>query len=316
MGIFFATAPALRALLCLAWPTLGAVAVESVRTHRLEAGALAVTIVTGKENAHPRFDETSVVTEVVFEGRSHLTGAGLVDEFGLEGLGVLGYDDAAKGETFIKIGVGVLERDCEDRYRFQHAYPRRASFAVDVFADESEVRATQMSDDIRGYRYAYEKRYSLTSPACFTISYVLSNRGSRPFSFEHYNHNFFHLPVASGGRGARINTAFPLHSPADGWRLTSETSAQWVGDEMLDTGKFWRMPLRPPVDAAIHSLTLGLGEGRSVRLVGDSPVVRLAVWLEKGAICPELFSRFVVQPGETVTWSRAYHFDETGGHAK
>jgi hypothetical protein len=253
MGALLANSPALRGFLCVAWPITAWATGDVVRPHRLEKGGFAVTVETANaEAALPRFDATALVSAITWGANRFLTGEGLVDEFGLEGMGVLGFDEAELGDTFIKIGVGSLERDLSGRYRFQHRYPRRASFPVEVIATEDQIRVSQLSADVRGFRYAYEKAYAVEEPGRLRISYSLSNRGSRAFSFEHYNHNFFRMSSRAGMYDLRIETAFALASGSPEWELISEHAARWRGDEFPETGKFWRMPLRPVASVGAH----------------------------------------------------------------
>ena len=53
-----------------------------------------------------RFDQTARVTSLKYKGIELLDERGMPDEFGLLGIGVLGYEEG--DETFVKIGVGQL----------------------------------------------------------------------------------------------------------------------------------------------------------------------------------------------------------------
>lgn len=274
----------------------------------LERAGLSVTIETAVRRELPRFDETAAVSAVSWNGRDWLTGAGLVDEFGLEGFGVLGFSAAAVGGEFVKIGVGVLTRDASGPYRFLHSYPRQSSFPVQVAADENGVTVTQHSEDVNGYRYDYVKSFTIDDERRLVIAYELTNLGGRAFRFEHYNHNFFGLKAAGGAKDCRLETAFRLQTPPEGWAVVSDGTAQWIGEDRPVRGQFWRMPFDSPAEP--HALTLSFKDGYAVQMTGSSPVTRLAVWLDETAVCPELFSRFSLEPGETARWTRTYRFAE------
>ncbi len=278
---------------------------REVQRHVLQRDGLAVTIETAVQREIPRFDETASVSALRWSGRDWLASAGLVDEFGLEGFGVLGFKEASLGGDFVKIGVGVLTRDLPGPYRFQHSYPRRSGFAVQVMAGETEVKVTQRGD-VNGYGYDYGKTYTIERGGRLVIRYELTNRGARAFSFEHYNHNFFGLTSAGGAKSARIETPLRLQHPPEGWSLTTDHGAQWVGDNFPARGRFWRIPLDPPADK--HALTLSFKDGYGVRMTGSSAVARLSVWLDETTLCPELFSRFALESGETARWTRTYLF--------
>ena len=285
--------------------------------HVLVEGDLTVTIETAAAEPLPRFDQTAVVRSVTCHGREWLEGPGLADEFGLEGFGVLGFTDASLGGNFVKIGVGVLTRDVPGPYRFRHPYPCRANFPTEVTAGAKELRVVQASSEVNGYRYVYTKTYAVGADRTLTILYQLHNDGQRPFSFEHYNHNFFRLPERDGAVGTRLEAGFDLAAPPGGWQHVSARAVRWAGERFLTTGQFWRQPLAPAAEA--HEVTMTWPDGAGVRIEGTSPVHRFAVWLERSAVCPELFSRFSVQPGETARWSRRYQFavasDQDGGRS-
>ncbi len=288
----------------------GASQQDAAGRHVLQRDGFAVTIETSVRRATPRFDETAAVSAVRWNGRNWLTGAGLADEFGLEGFGVLGFKEAPIGGDFVKIGVGVLTRDVPGPYRFQHSYPRRSEFAVQVIAGETEVKVAQRSGEVNGYGYDYAKTYTIEAAGRLVIAYELTNRGGLTFRFEHYNHNFFGVKTAGGAGGSRIETPLRLQNPPEGWSLVSDHDARWVGADFPAPGRFWRMPMNPAAEG--QALKLSLKDGYSVRMTGSSAVTRLSVWVDETAICPELFSRFTLEPGETARWTRTYEFFESG----
>lgn len=279
-----------------------------VQRHVLERAGLSVTVETTVQRALPRFDETAAVSAITWRGQEWLAGDGLVDEFGLEGLGVLAFAETGDGGEFIKIGVGVLKRDRPGDYRFQHPYARLENFPVRVAVGPGDLRVMQRSREVHGYRYDYIKAYRIDDEGGLTIGYALTNSGRRRFQFEHYNHNFFSVKLGGGPKHFRFEAPVALPPPPEGWLLLSDRVARWCGEEVFERGKFWRIPLDPPV--ADHSLTLSFDRGYTVRMAGSSAVVRLAIWMEREAICPELFSHFTLEPGETARWTRTYRFAE------
>jgi hypothetical protein len=282
------------------------------RVYQLTAGNLVVAVKVDTTAELPRFDETAAVVAVTWCERSYLGGAGLVDEFGLEGVGVLGYEEASVGGKFIKIGVGVLQRDLARAYRFQHAYPRLEKFPVGVKVTESELTVEQASDLVAGYGYRYRKHYQVDRDGVLTIRYELGNTGIRAFVFEHYNHNFFCFAEKGGtsGDGYGVETAFPLSDPVVGLVLDTPRHARLLPVSQSVTGPiFWRLPLSAGAEA--HRVVLTHANGRRVELTGDTPVVRFCLWTDRRTVSPELFSQKTLAPGQTTRWVRRYRF-ETG----
>ena len=286
---------------------LAAAAEAEEQVFYLEAGELKIAIKSGSPvSGAPRFDLSARIADVTWQGRSYVGEPGLVDEFGLEGAGVLGYAEAPIGGGFIKIGVGVLQRDSESPYRFQHPYRWLKRFPVMAVRHENELEVAQRSETVYGYAYHYIKSYHVGRDGDVSIHYRLTNTGNRPFTVEHYNHNFFRLPNEEGASGCRLTTGFALHSPPPGWELASETEARWYGAAAVHPGVFWRMVTA--ATAQKNRVVLSLADGRQVETSGDAPLVRFAVWLEGEAISPETFSRHALAPGASADWIQNYCF--------
>ncbi|MFA9477943.1 hypothetical protein ACERK3_06485 [Phycisphaerales bacterium AB-hyl4] len=261
-----------------------------------------------REHRGPRFDETARVRSVQRDGREYLHPFGLCDEFGLEGLGALGFDEADVGEAFIKVGVGLLERHDPRRYAFNRGYPLVEPFAVDtVEASADTVTVTQASPELRGYAYQLTKRYRIEGAKLY-IAYALTNVGDRPFAFEQYNHNWFQFDEQPIGRHTYIEPAFTLPPLPFTW-LVPEGEA-WRFDRPIVPGdnRYWAVSGEIPREKA--GVTVGDRQtGQRVHVSGDFAMSRFALYADADSVCPERFVRFDVEPDETVRWTRAYTFE-------
>ena len=75
---------------------------------------------------------------------------------------LLGYDEAGGGKTFVKIGVGVLERPADEKkYAFWNAYKivRPGTWTVTVGVDWIQFEQSLAE---RGWGYSYSKRISIS----------------------------------------------------------------------------------------------------------------------------------------------------------
>jgi len=52
--------------------------------------------------------------------------------------------------------------------------------------------------------------------------------------------------------------------------------------------------------------------GAAVSFVGDAPVERFVFWAVERAACPEPFSRILLDPGESRSWSTRFRFSVDG----
>jgi len=258
------------------------------------------------EEFGPRFDRTAVVNSVTVDGVELLGPWGMSDEFGLYGDGVLGYDTADMGETFVKIGVGRLLRDTAEDYRFAYPYPIDSLFPVAVTADPTSLSVTQQSAGGSAQQYHYRKTYELAGDDVLVIRYALSNTGDTPWRFEHYNHHWFRVGDTPVGPAYRALTGFELPMAETGLRHTPFSLA--ISSPLAPGEAAYYASELPGVAADANRVELRV-EGRPViEYRGAFPPARFAVFANADGFCPEVFKRAALEPGETASWSATYRF--------
>lgn len=303
-----------RPLLALAMTVITDAAASSTpeSLHVLSAGGLRVEIATDSRRLDqqygPRFDRTAIVIAVRLGDLDFVEARGLCDEFGLRGLGVLGFEEAAVGGgEFLKIGVGVLRRDVPGAYTFVRHWPVVESLPVRVVSSSEDVSVEQRSPLRQGYGYRLSKRYKLERPDGLTITYELENTGEKSFSFEQYNHNFLNLGGVVSDALYSVRPAFALPEAGNEvWRLDGGQLGL-AAPAPVRGGAYFGVET-PGVLAADNRLVLSHAHGGAVEISGDFPLARFAVWATQNAICPETFIRAEVAPGQTVSWRRMYRF--------
>jgi hypothetical protein len=292
----------------------GAAAAE---THALSHGALRVEIETATDlltaEFGPRFDRTAVVRSVTVDGVELLGPWGLPDEFGLYGDGVLGYQSAAIGDAFVKIGIGTLLRDTPSDYHFSHAYPVRELFPVEVEADSLRLEVRQQSEATLPHRYDYSKTFTVSEHNGLTIRYRLTNTGDSAWSFEHYNHHWFRLQDAEIGPGYRSVTGFAL--PEAETKFLLEPHSLRLAAPLGPAEAAWYGSDIDGASSAENTFELSVDAVKIVRYEGSFPPARFALYAAETGFCPEVFKRASLQPGETASWSATYRFMPTSGDA-
>lgn len=284
--------------------------------HELAAGSLRVEIeVAGDADAAkfgPRFDRTAVVRSVTVDGIELLGPWGLSDEFGLFGDGVLGYEAAADGGVFLKIGVGRLLRDLPRGYDFTHRYPVETVFPVEVAAGERTVSVSQVSAGAGPWQYAYRKTYQLDGPDGLTIRYELANIGAVAWTFEHYNHHWFRHAAVPVGPDYRVVTGFALPAAETTFRR-GPASLQMPAP--LAPGKAAYYAAEPAAPAGANGFVLEVAGAPVVRYRASFTPARFAVYADADGFCPEVFMRAGLAPGESASWTATYRFPGARGTA-
>jgi len=233
--------------------------------------------------------------------------AGTAEEFGMDS--PLGFDDAAPGEGFVKIGVGVLERPDDEPYFFRRAYALLDPGEWDVRAEPGEITFRHTIDGPCGWAYHYIKTIRLhDSGPGFTISRTLENRGRHPITTDHYGHNFVILDGAPPGPGYRI--VFPFKARAgESWKPNGNAEFR-DGDVVLlraVEGSIWGEVAGWSPDPADNAATVTTDAG-SVSFHTDMPLKRLVFYSGGAAVCPEPFVAIELEPGEATTWRTRYEF--------
>lgn len=266
----------------------------------------------------PRFDWSGLVSRVEW-GRhvlfapwkdahnpaNHDDVHGTAEEFGMEmPLGPLGYPEAKDGETFLKIGVGVLEKPKEARYGFWTGYRIVRPGAWRIAHDGTWVEFRQDLAGDRGWSYSYTKRVELLEgEAAFRILHVLRNTGEKAIETSHYGHNFINFDGRPIGPGVRIRLPYPIKTSA----FRAGNAAEVRGREIVFTGEpsaFWASlaEVQPENRFEVEDTEAGFG----VRVSGDLAPFKFNIWGQKRVICPEPHVALRIPPGQSQAWTHRY----------
>jgi hypothetical protein len=182
-----------------------------------------------------RFDWSGVIGSLEYKGHNYygpwFTKITDVYDFGYKGddvisapftamvgpgeeFGVIGYNDAKPGGTFIKPGVGLLRRADDTPYNHSKAYEIVDGGGWTVKKGSDSVEFTQtLKDPGAGYGYVYTKIVRLTKgKPQMTLEHTLKNTGTRQIQTNVYDHNFLVLDDQSPGPDFEITFPFQLQA--------------------------------------------------------------------------------------------------------
>lgn len=307
----------------------GFVADSKVLSFTLRRGPLEILLEnpeTSGAHAGTRFDHSGVMTSIRLGNHSlcsrwHDTPpnpkanddiAGPCEEFGHSS--PLGYEQAAAGQAFLKIGVGRLRKPDEPKYRFFHPYEVIEFGKWHVQADATSIRFEQSMAGEHGLAYRYVKRIDLLDKSSaergWVIDHELTNTGSAAWSTDHYNHNFFLIdqdPI-----GGNYELAFPFAVQPHEPRERFEQLIDVVGSVLRFKG---------PLDqGSIFSELRGHGQrvtdnrfqfrhkpsGITIACASDAPLAKLNLWGVKKTLCPEPYVDIQLSPGQSRSWRWEY----------
>ncbi len=237
-----------------------------------------------------------------------LDGAGLFGEFDiLTKGGPPGFTETRIGEGFLKIGVGVIQKESET-YDFFAVTKILERAKTSVEWTERKASFRQSSQGVNGYAYVLEAEI-VVKGSRVSLHWALSNTGTKAFSTEHYVHNFFLLGSKPVGPGYQLEFSHPIQpviengSDREGitWKeaqisfdTTIKNHVNILLEESQKTGAWIEVSQRET--------------GEKITVDSSAPVARTSIHATSRYLCPEQFVRITLQPGESYRWRRHYDF--------
>lgn len=255
-----------------------------------------------------------IVSDPIVAG-TNSAASGPVEEFLSPEGSSLGYSDAKPGEPFYKIGVGVLEKPVEENYSSFQNYrilsPGQRSFK----RGKDWIEFSQRVDGGSEHSYIYRKtiRFEKDKPVMI-LEHRLENTGRNAIETEVYDHNFLSIDHQTSGPGIVLTFAFPPKATGSMYGFAGIRGNQIAFLKQLKGGDILYTPIEGMSDGAkdydfrVENRETGVG----VRITGDRPMTKFALWAIRTVVAPEPFIRVKVKPGQVATWSYKYEFYETG----
>jgi hypothetical protein len=239
------------------------------------------------------------------------TGSGTFEEFGIES--PLGYAEAPAGGTFVKIGIGVLEKPAEAKYNFGNAYKIVRPGEWQVTTGDRSIEFRQELAHPAGYAYRYTKRVALADAgAGFTIDHTLANTGTKRIDTDHYCHNFLTVDGDPVGPNYALRFGFPAtaKTPKELFGIAEVRGDRLVFVKPLMDKEYVQSQILGWDDAAAtNRVTVEHApSGLALHIQGDRPLSKLNVWSVKTTLCPEPFVRVALDPGQSMSWATRYEF--------
>lgn len=233
---------------------------------------------------------------------------GPVDEFQRP----LGYDTAKAGETFVKIGVGVLRKPDTAAYASFQKYDIVDPGKWTVRKGADFVEFTQdLNDPAAGYGYTYRKTVRLTrGKPEMTIEHSLKNTGRLPIHTNVYDHNFLVLDKASPSPDFVISLPFEIKSSRPPAAMAEIRGKQIAYTKTLENQERVFFPIEgfggdsKDYDIRIENRKLGAG----MRITGDRPLASATLWSIRSVLSLEPFIDVTAEPGKDFSWKYTYTY--------
>ena len=223
-----------------------------------------------------------------------------------------GFAAAKPGESFIKLGVGVLQRPDAGEYDHYRAYEvlDHGRWRARRSGPHSVEFLQEIDDPHSGYAYRYLKRIDLSpGTARMVISHTLENRGKRPIQSSLYDHNFLTLDDHPTQQGLLLAAPFAI---APG---IATSDAAVAGNQLTlartpaaHTSIAFEIAGFGP-DAKDYRLDITSADGRAtVGVSGDTPLAKVQFWSIPRVVAAEPYIRIDVAAGHSQSWRYVYTY--------
>jgi len=231
--------------------------------------------------------------------------AGPVEEFGENG-----FEAGGVNGRFLKLGVGILQRNTQKYDRF-HTYPILNGGKRTTSATKNSIRFTQtVSGDASGYGYSLTKTVRIVpGKAQLVIEDRLKNTGKKPIDTTVYNHHF--MTLSPGEDGVELEAPFKLTNarpmPADVVKFDGNRMRYLrglTGQEQVASDLTGFTNAISDNDFKITDTKSGFG----VRIRADLPVSRLLWWSVPSTMGIEPYMDIKLKPGEEMHWNHTMDY--------
>jgi hypothetical protein len=294
-------------------------------TAQLENGVMQVDVML--PDAHcgfyrgKRFDWSGIIGKVTVgdhkfygplyenhEPDKHDSISGPAEEFGM--FNPMGYAEALPGESFVKIGVGLLEKIDNTNYRFDEDYPFIRTGSWDIKQGSNWISFYQSLEGDRGWSYQYDKTIRLLpGKPELIIEHNLANNGSKRIDLFNYNHNFTLIDDVLFGPDYQVEFPFDVNNT-----LATKDIVEFDGNSLSVHKSLGNQALWYPVfeggdpghynAAIVHNNRTGA----AVAFEGDSLISRMVFWAVERAVSVEPFIKIIIEPGKVKKWQSRYRY--------
>lgn len=268
----------------------------------------------------PRFDGSGIITKIEFNKHSFCEveqrnptkgsgGIGFCNEFGIDK--PIDYSITKIGESFPKIGVGLVTKESEKPYDFFAPAKVVLSTVInETVNEESYEISTSIKNDFN-YDITLTKTISLRESK-LVIDYHLQNNGNNVIKTNEYNHNFIGVDHDNIGQNYEL-TMFNLlavEKTVGEFEVKAKESKHIISWNKEPKGDFYAKAIKTDKVNNCNWELVNYKYKVGVRECSNFEISKIALWGCNHVVCPEVFIDLEVKPNQTMTWSRIYVFFE------
>ncbi len=216
------------------------------------------------------------------------------------------FEGIETGDSFVKVGVGLLKRPDDNPYDWFRLYDieEPGKWDIDDHTDHIVYR-----HQLEGW-YIYVKEIKIESERTLSISHTLKWQHPQTLKGHTYNHNFFTFNNTPVGSERTID--FPF-TPTGNWRMKYDNVA------LVKNGIRFIAPITKTPSVYMGNLhdsnnkltdyqSVISEKERSITIQGSEPLSHYVFWSNPQVACVEPYMPLKLHQGESKHWKIIYTF--------
>jgi hypothetical protein len=227
----------------------------------------------------------------------------------------IGYDSAKPGETFLKVGVGLLRKIDDKPYSFTTHFDLVDGGKWSVHKTAKSITFEQvLGDKNSDYGYVYTKTIRLIGDSNqLVIEHRLRNTGKLLIVSRLYDHNFLTIDGIQVGSGYSISVPYklePTRLPDSKFVKIDGSTATYIADLKGEDRVAFGLQGFSTDPKDYHFAISNQNAKLQITITGDLPLANASVWSIRSILAVEPFIDIHADPGRDAHWSYKYTYSE------
>jgi hypothetical protein len=227
----------------------------------------------------------------------------------------IGYDTARPGETFLKVGVGLLRKADDTPYQFAKHFELVDGGTWTVHKTSSSVTFQQVLGDAQSnYGYVYTKTLRLEGKNNqLIIEHSFKNTGRLPIVTVVYDHNFLTVDDKTIGPDYSVSVPYSIkpNKPLDPRFVKVEGNrAEYIADIPGEERAMFNMQGFSDSAKDYDFTIINKSARLQINIKGDQPLANANVWAIRNVIGVEPFINVNAAVGREFSWKYVYTYNE------
>jgi hypothetical protein len=229
----------------------------------------------------------------------------------------IGYASAKPGDTFLKIGVGLLRKADDTPYFFGKHFEIADGGKRTIHKTAHSITFEQvLGGPASDYGYVYTKTIRLVGDSSqMVIEHHLKNTGKLPLETKLYDHNFFTVDGLGVGTADSVTVPYdiqPTRPPDAKFARIDGKTATYIADLKGEDRVAYGLQGFSNDPKDYNFTVVNRAAPVQVQIVGDRPLINASLWSIRSILAVEPFIDIQADPGKEFSWTYTYTYSIPG----